>query len=365
MKIAYVLGEYPSLSETFIAREIEALRRRGFEIEIWALKAGDGARQIPEKLSSRLWAKARGAQREYSLCAPGERWAKQERANLQDVQHIHAGWASRPAYFALGAAIELGLPFSFSGHARDLWVENKGLVSKLLNAKFVSCCTREGTNYLQSLAPELANKVFYAPHGIEISNYEFQERRDKYNPIRVLAVGRLVEKKGFEELLREVSSLASCTRYHFQLTIIGDGPLRGKLQKMASVCKIADWIFFPGALSHADVIETMQRSDLLVMTSRRAKDGDRDGLPNVLLEAAACGLPIVSTRAGSIEDFLDESCAWLCNENEWSRFGELIGRAIEVRDESMRRAKNARARVEENFDIEKNIEVLINAFTSS
>ena len=368
MKIAYVLGEYPSLSETFIARDIEALRRRGFEIDIWALQAGEGAWPIPRLSTAQCLMKplsrfSSGARAKFFRHL-GTHWATTEKKALADIQHIHAGWASHPADIARGAAKALGVRWSFSGHARDLWVENEGLAEKLHKAKFAACCTREGTEYLQSLATKTAGKALYAPHGIEISKYQFKAQRKVHDPIRVLAVGRLIEKKGFEKLIVAIAALSSYPRYRFQLSIIGDGPLRAKLEKIARLYRISDSVSFCGALPHAKVIEAMHASDLFVMTSRTAKDGDRDGLPNVLLEAAACGLPIVSTRAGSIADFLDESSAWLSSENESVRFRELIGRAVEMHSDSQQHAKKARTCVEENFDVDRNVEILANAFNA-
>ncbi len=363
MKIAYVLGEYPSLSETFIAREIEALRRRGFEIDIWAIKAGNGARAIPELSVAQCLFKPL---RKFSVSARakyfhhlGTHWATQQKSALSGVQHIHAGWSSFPADIARGAAEVLGVPWSFSAHARDLWVENEGLAEKLRDAKFASCCTLEGAEYLRNLALETASRVLYAPHGIEIPQYEFRERSEEHEPIRILAVGRLVEKKGFTFLLE-----AMCSN-NFHLEIIGEGPEKSELEKLRTQLNLESRATFRGASTHGEVISAMQQMDILVMPSTPARDGDRDGLPNVLLEAAACGLPIVSTRAGAIEDFLDESCAWLCESGDAKALVETMQNAIENYQERLRRARNARSRVEENFDIEKNIAVLASALEAS
>jgi glycosyltransferase involved in cell wall biosynthesis len=366
MKIAYLLGEYPSLSETFIAREIEALRRRGFEIGVWAWRAGEGARTLPQLSSAQCLA------RPLARLAPsmrakywrhvGTHWAQIEKENLREVRHIHAGWASFPADIARGAAEVLGVPWSFSGHARDLWVEGGNLKGKLSAAKFAGCCTRSGAEYLRRLAPNAASKVLYAPHGIEINRYQYRERPEMSAPPHVLAVGRLVAKKGFEDLLCAVSLLkAECP---VNATIIGEGGKRAELEKLIVRLQLQSVVSLPGACPHEIVIAAMQRADLLVAPSTRAADGDRDGLPNVLLEAAACGLPIVSSRAGSVTDFLDEGCAWLHEPGDANALAEALRDVIGNYSESVRRAEAARARVERNFDIERNIEVLAQAFQS-
>jgi glycosyltransferase involved in cell wall biosynthesis len=358
MKIAYVLGQYPSLSETFIAREIAALRKRGFEIEVWALHAGEGARQIPVSNAARIALKLRGTG-EAHWESIGRDWARREKNALQNVAHIHAGWASFPAALARGAAGVLQKPWSFFGHARDLWVEGENLAQKISDAKFAAACTREGTEFLQSQAPQCAYKIVYAPHGVEISRYPFRAERALHAPIRVLAVGRLVPKKGFAVLL---DALRYDSLKRWQITLIGEGQQRNQLEKRIAQLRLQNRVQLRGAQAHNEVIAEMQQADFLVMPSTPALDGDRDGLPNVLLEAAACGLPIIATCAGAVEDFLDNGCAHLCEPNDALALYETMCDAEAKYGDCLHRAQNAHARVIGQFDIEKNIEVLARAF---
>ncbi len=357
MKIAYVLAEYPSPTETFIAREIEALRRDGFEIDVWALKAGEGARVIPVMCGARLMGRVRGRDRVYWQ-GVGKGWAGREGSALAGIELIHAAWASFPTDIAMGAARALGIPWSFFGHARDLWVEGEHLGEKLRAAKFAASCTRPGFELLLAAAPETSQKLFYAPHGLDLLQHQFYGDRALHDPVRILAVGRLVEKKGFDVLLKALDLLRD-GEHQFSATIIGEGPLRGELQRqMPSGLAVQ----FLGQASNEQVYEAMREADLLVMPSLQARDGDRDGLPNVLLEAAACGLPIVSTHAGAITDFLDESCARLCHAGSAQALADAITAAVVDYNESLHRSHIARARVAQNFDIEENIEVLAQAF---
>lgn len=356
MRIAYILAEYPSLSETFIAREIEALGRRGFDVDIWALRAGKGARQIPVSKMARALTKLRDDEHHWQKV--GESWARRERDLLKSVQHIHAGWASFPAEIAWGAGKVLGVPWSFTGHARDLWVEGKLLPEKLRAARFATSCTRAGARYLQSQIAESPKKVLYAPHGVEIAKYPFRAERTLHSPVRALAVGRLVEKKGFLVLLEALAQLQK-EGVPVQLTFIGEGPQRGELEKKIAQLGLDARLL--GAQAHETVIEAMQQSDIFVMPSIRARDGDSDGLPNVLLEAAACGLPIVSTREGAITDFLDESCAWLCAPGEAEALKQALQNAVQNYAQALEKARKAHERVSSNFEIERNIEVLAQA----
>jgi colanic acid/amylovoran biosynthesis glycosyltransferase len=360
MKIAYVLAEFPSPTETFIAREIAALRREGFEIDVWALKAGVGARFIPVILGARLMGQLRGRDQRYWQ-GVGKGWAQRENKALAGIQLIHAAWASFPADIAIGAARELGVPWSFFGHARDLWVEGEHLGEKLRTARFAATCTRPGIELLRAATAEASHKLFYAPHGLDLLEHQFYGDRALHTPVRILSVGRLVEKKGFGVLL-EALGLLQASGLAFSLTIIGEGPLRGELQR-----QIPDGVEvqFQGQASSEQVYEAMCQADLLVMPSLQARDGDRDGLPNVLLEAAACGLPIVSTQAGAITDFLDESCSRLCHAGNAHSLADAITAAVIDYGESLHRSHIARARVAQNFDIEENIEILAQAFRTA
>ena len=368
MILAYLLDTFPSASETFIAREIEALRRRDFEVRIFALHAGDGAQPIEapsnsvSKVKDGLNRKLRGAKYFEEL---GANWYRRERqSTLNGVTHIHAGWASHPAEIALGAAQESGLSWSFSGHARDLWVDGRDFERKLQTAVFATVCTRAGQRLLAQSAPLLAHKVLYAPHGLELSRFGFQSRAYQGDgPLKILGVGRLVEKKGFAVLLQALALLRE-ENCEFYAAIIGDGPLRDELAAQTCKLKLDDTVQLVGTQSLDEVIAAMHEADCLVLPCVEARDGDRDGLPNVLLEAAACGLPIITTTAGSITDFLDATTAYLCEPDDARSLAAGIREMAADADTTRALAASARERVENLFDIDHNIEVLASALRS-
>jgi glycosyltransferase involved in cell wall biosynthesis len=367
MKIAYILDTYPSLTETFIAREIEALRRRGFEIEIFALSAGAGAHKVllPSGRARTLGllerALTRGVRPNYWKKLGAAFWQDAQRQGLmQGVLHIHAGWASHPAFIAWGASEASGLPWSFSGHARDLFVEGASLDGKLGAARFAAACTRMGEERLQEAAPDQAHKIIYAPHGIEVGRYEFCPP-NLQEPLRILSVGRLVEKKGFSYLLQALQLLKE-QGSQFKATIIGEGPSRTALQRECVEAGLSRVVNFAGALAHDQVLAAMRDANCFVAPSILASDGDRDGLPNVLLEAAACGVPIVAANAGSITDFLDGATARLCPPADARVLAMSISETFAEAGSTLARCSAARARVEERFDVEKNIERLAQAF---
>lgn len=367
MRIAYILDTYPSISETFIAREIEALRRRGFTIDVWALRAGDGASLIPRP----LWLRLRGqwelrtepARPEYYTSVGRAMWeTAATRRALDGVEHIHAGWASHPAFIAWGLAQQSGWPWSFSGHARDLFVEGAALDAKMASACFATACTRAGHAVLTGATTQ-PHQAIYAPHGLEIARYDFA-RRAPNGRLELLAVGRLIEKKGYDVLLAALALLqeqgVDCTA-----TIIGDGPLAQALQAEAQRLEVDSRVAWTGALDHEAVIAAMHAASCLVLPSKTAADGDRDGLPNVLLEAAAVGLPIVATTAGSVTDFLNESNSRLCPPADAAALAAAVGDVGADAGRTADLAAAARAAVERDFDADRNIEIMTNAFLAA
>jgi len=331
MKIAYLLDTYPSQTETFIAREIEALRRRGFSIQIYAFHAGEGALAIPQSLAHKL--------------SP-RRWEAVGRAlDLRGFDHVHAGWANHLADVARAAAHRANLPWSFSAHARDLWVEGGDLRGKLGSAKFATTCTLAGADELR----RFGENVVYAPHGLELALYEFR-LPDLNDPKNLVGVGRLVEKKGWLDALFAAEDSDS------HLTLIGDGPQRADLELWNTATLLP-------AMPHGELIGRLRDFNCLILPSRRHKDGDRDGLANVLLEAAALGLPIVTTNAGSASDFVDETTGLLVKAGDIPALADAILRVFDEPEATVERCLNARKRVEEDFDADRNIEVLARLFT--
>ncbi len=366
MKIAFVLDSFPSLTETFIAREIAALRRHGLDIHVFALHAGTGARPItpPMPFSSLwlrgAWQKVRGGERANYFKALGAQWWRDLGDEARTFDHIHAGWASHPALLAWGAAEASGLPWSFSGHARDLFVSGGDLKAKLASARFAAVCTRAGAEHLRQISPACAEKVLCAPHGIEAGTIAFRECTPPDAPL-ILAVGRMVEKKGFGILLDALAILRA-QDFDFQAQILGDGPLREQLMARRDHLGLQSCVRLPGAMTQNEVMDIMRAASCLAVPSLVAQDGDRDGLPNVVLEAAACGLPLVATRAGAIEEFVDEKTGWLCRPGNAESLAESL-RALFTDEENTRaRCREARKKVERDFDALHNAQVLAEAF---
>jgi len=356
MKIAYLFDTYPRSSETFLQREIDALQQYGFEIDIWALKAKAPAKQIdiPPLLSlGKVFYFGRDGYFEHM----GKHWAKHQ---LGAVDHIHSAWAGHPAQIALAAAEEKGIPWSFSGHARDIWVRPRNIAAKLDSAAFATSCTHQGAEFLRSQVSANPSKVLFAPHGLPLENYPFSPRQNWHSPPRILAVGRLEEKKGFTYLL-DALKLLQDQKITLEATLLGKGTFEEQLKTQQKELNLTN-LQMKGAVPQEEVRSQMQEADLLVAPCIVGKNGDHDGLPNVLLEAAALGLPILTTPVGGTGDLINEETGWLCRPNDAQDLAQKIQQVFANPQAAFAKAQAARNDVAAHYDVMGNVKILARAF---
>lgn len=335
--LAVVLKGYPRLSETFIAQELKALEDRGFDFEIWSLRApyddrthpihGEiraRPRYLPEYLHREPLRVLRALAR--TVLMPGFRRAAATflRDLLRDrtanrirrfgqaavlaaelpagTRLLYVHFLHTPASTARYAAQMRGLRWGFSAHAKDIWtIPGWEKREKMAEALFGLTCTATGAAHLAELAPQ-PGRVALAYHGLDLSRFPPPPDRRRHGPLRILSVGRLVEKKGYHVLLGALARLPNGLDWHFEH--IGGGALEGALAAEAEALGLAARINWRGKRDQRAVIDAMRRADLFVLPSRIAADGDRDGLPNVLMEAASQKLPIVSTDVSAIPEFV-------------------------------------------------------------
>ena len=343
-----VVKGYPRLSETFIAQELLALEGLGFDIDIWSLRhPTDGAVHglnravkakayyLPEYLYQGPIRVLRGFARARRL--PGFRpllrvFLKDLRRDLTAnrlrrlgqafvlareidpaIRHLHVHYLHTPASVVRYAAILTGRSFSFSAHAKDIWTtpdwERR---EKIADAQWGVTCTRQGLQELSRIAASGdRERLALVYHGVGPGRMpEAPERRlardggDPADPVRLLSIGRLVAKKGHDTLLQALSTLPKAV--NFAVTIVGTGELKKTLQRHAARLGIADRVVFAGGLTQNQVVAALRSADLFVLPCREGDDGDRDGLPNVILEAASQGLAILSTSFAAVPEFIDD-----------------------------------------------------------
>ena len=342
--VAVVVKGYPRLSETFIAQEILALERRGIEMVIVSLRhptdrfthpihaeirspvlyLPEYLRDAPGRVLS-AWKIARtlpGYNRARSMWLADlvrDRTANRVRrfgqalvfvAELGRVRSIHAHFLHTPASVARYASAMLGIPWSFSAHAKDVWTTPEWEKrEKLADARFGVTCTRVNLEHLAALAPS-PDTVELVYHGLDHTRFPHraQERpsrdgSDPSDPVRILSVGRLVEKKGFDDLLGALSMVPSALAW--RLEIVGGGALDARLRRHAATLGIAKRMRWLGSLPHDRVVECFGDADLFALASRISADGDRDGLPNVLMEAQLLGAACIATRVSATPELIE------------------------------------------------------------
>jgi glycosyltransferase involved in cell wall biosynthesis len=363
-RIATIVKGYPRLSETFIAQEILGLEKRGIAQLIVSLrhptegKVHDLNREIaaevlylPEYLKdaparvsvARAWAKAQPgftrALKAFRADLRRDRSVNRRRRFGQacvlacelpsDIDWIHTHYLHTPASVARYAAMIRGIGWSFSAHAKDIWTTPKWeLKEKLAEATFGVTCTRANLDYLRSLttAPEKLHLVY---HGLDFSRFPPPPERSRRmdGTFTIVSVGRAVEKKGYFDLL---SALAALKDADWRFEHAGGGPLAASLKAKAKKLGIADRIAWHGAQDRAFIFDLLGRADLFVLPSRLARSGDRDGLPNVLMEAQAFAVPVLATDVSGIPELVTHGkTGWLVNERDPRGLAEAIRRLID------------------------------------
>ena len=343
--LAIVVKGYPRLSETFIAQEILGIQQAGIPYRIVSLRHPTDKKRHP--INDRIigavdylpeyayqepmrvlrgWLKARkmpGYRRAVNICWQDyrrDRTANRARRFAQamvmaaelsdDVTRIYAHFLHTPASVARYCAIMRGLPWCCSAHAKDIYTsQDWDMREKLRDMDWLMTCTKANVDYLRNLAED-PDKVNLLYHGLDFSRFpeDLPERpkrdgTDPENPVTILSVGRLVGKKGYDDLLRALAKLPESL--HWRFVHIGGGSGE-KYQQLATELGIADRCDWRGARDQKEVIAACQNADLFVLASRIEKDGDRDGLPNVLMEAQLCGLSAVSTAISAIPELIED-----------------------------------------------------------
>jgi glycosyltransferase involved in cell wall biosynthesis len=342
--VAFVLKGYPRLSETFIAQEIRSLERLGLDIRLYSMRRPtDGKRHpvhdeikapvvyLPEYLyqePARVWRSWRRARRLPGYAAARRVWRRDLARDFTpnrirrfgqacvlaaelpaEVRRIHAHFLHTPASVARYAALLRGLPWSVSAHAKDIWTTpDWELSEKLAGAEWAVTCTRAGRARLAGLAPR-PDRVALAYHGLDLARFPApdaprpaRDGGDASAPVVILSVGRAVPKKGYAVLLAALARLPQALAWRFEH--IGGGPDLPRLKAEAERLGIGARIAWRGGQAQAAVLEAYRRADLFALASRVAGDGDRDGLPNVLMEAMSQGLACVATDVSAIPELI-------------------------------------------------------------
>jgi glycosyltransferase involved in cell wall biosynthesis len=395
LRVAFVLKGYPRLSETFIAQEIAALERRGLQLTIVSLRQPTDARRHPVHdeirapllyLPEYLWREPLRVLRAWWRVRQFHSYRKIRALWLRDlrrdptpnrirrfgqalvlaaelpadVTHLHAHFLHTPASVARYAALLRGLPWSGSAHAKDIWTTPEWEKrEKLASCEWLVTCTAANRDHLAALAPPGRVELVY--HGVDLTRFSPKPSSRDGDPVVILSVARLIEKKGIDVLLEALARISPGLRWKF--VQVGDGPLKGSLDHQARTLGLSEKITWRGALTQDELLVEYRNADLFALASRIARDGDRDGLPNVLLEAQSQGLACVATRVSAIPELVrDGHTGLLVEEND----PDALARALEalIASPARRQALGAagQTRVMQTFGLDANVEPLARKF---
>jgi colanic acid/amylovoran biosynthesis glycosyltransferase len=396
-KVAYVLGRFPALHMTFVDREIQEAKRRGVNLVLVAIRPANrretsiGIRRTVEGTKYILpvhWGKFIHANLYFILtdflvyfstfCYVLTRHHHSIAARIktlfhftegvlasallrsEQVDHIHAHFADGTTIVSMVASRLLRVPYSVTAHAYDIYVQPVMLREKVTNAKFVTTCTAYNKTFLENVTGCHVNLIY---HGLDTAAFRPNLYLSRKNlcPL-LLSVGSLKEKKGFAYLIKACLLLKN-QGYNLRCEIIGNGPEQKKLEQLIVDLGLQNSVVLCGALLNREVMAKYTRATILVQASVLAEDSDRDGIPNVILEAMASGVPVVATKVSGIPEVIERGVTGLLVEPRDERdLADAIARLLDDSKLCDSLARKGRQLIEEKFDIRTNIERLIELF---
>jgi glycosyltransferase involved in cell wall biosynthesis len=398
-----VLKGYPRLSETFIAQELLGLEQSGFELVLVALRrptdkkthpVHDEIRAPVHYLPEYLHEEPRRVVAALFACMPKPGFWRGLATVFKDflkdptrnrirrfgqaavlaaewpdgAEWIHAHFIHTPASVAAYASQITGIGWTCSAHAKDIWTSpDWELQGKLVSTRWTVTCTHSGFDHLSRLGGPKSN-VHLSYHGLDLARFgPFEGSRsrrngsDREDPVRILSVGRAVEKKGYDILLKALSLLPGDLHWRFEH--IGDGDRIAGLKMLADELGIAEKIVWKGALDQKDVLAGYHVADIFALACRITDDGDRDGLPNVLVEASSQGLMSVSTNISGVPELLvDGQNGLLVPPEDPQALALAMETAIRDADYRHRLGLAAEKRVRTEFDFHSSIRQLKSLF---
>jgi len=404
--LAYILKGYPRISETFISNEILLLEQLGFKMHLFPMRrprenfCHDSVKQIqaavdylptellldlprliapnilcsvrkPKEYRSALKLACRRFQRTRKTATfkhlfQGGYLAEKHLAKNPAIIHLHGHFAHSPTSVTMFAAHLAALPFSFTAHAKDIYTSNPDqLREKIAQAEFVTTCTRHNQHYLEAINETGSTPVHCIYHGIDISLFnQTTTTKECQPPYQLLTVARMTEKKGLPTIYRALKILAE-QEVPFKHYLIGDGDDRDQILHLIKTLNLEDHCSWLGTRTHSEVIDYFRQSDLFVLGCEVAKNGDRDGIPNVLVESLAMGVPAVSTNVSALPEILIEGKTGLTVEpGDSTAFAKAILNLLT--DSELRETvrQGGKALVQDYFNNKKLITSLAAIFSS-
>lgn len=401
LHVTYLLLAYPKLTITFVDREIMILRNLGVNVQICALEKRDGLlsgyqqalkNEVMYLFPASPWAKVKAhlrwllhrpvrylstliylLTREHPTFPSHWRTLRHfnqgiyaaDRLREQRTDHLHAHFLNQSATIALIASRMLDIPYSVTAHASgELFINPMMLREKMSQAKFVATCTRYNQEYIGvSQGEEIKRKVRVIYHGLDANLYRRRQMPNTARPM-ILSVGQLRERKGYRYLV-EACGLLKQRGLDFECRIIGEGPERAPLESLIERLGLHNHVRLCGAMPQEEVIREYERASIFTLPAVLSKDGDRDGIPNVVLEAMSMEVPVVSTwHSGLPEVIEDGRNGLLVAPEDTEALARALSWLLNHPEQRVQLGHAGRETVQEKFDPERNARQLLTAFTS-
>lgn len=402
MKVAYIVSRFPKLTETFILNELFAVEQQGVQVELYPLqrerttKMHAGAEQWVKRahftpllslgiaranlsalarkpgaylraLADLLWA-ARRSPRFFTgaLAFFPKSVYLAGKMQKDGVRHIHAHFASHPTAAALVIHRLTGIPYSFTAHGSDIHRDQSMLKEKTAEAAFVVPISRFNREViLQASGGRYAEKMRIVHCGVDTGRFKRPEAASNGRAgLKLVCVGTLHEVKG-QTYLIEACRLLKERGLPFTCHFIGDGPDLAALTQQAQAAGLAGQVVFHGRLDQQAVLEHLHSADVLVAPSVPSQDGRREGIPVALMEAMACGLPVVSSRISGIPELVEDGVSGLLTEpGDAPAIADALERLGRSPDERHRMGEAGRLTVERDFDLTNSAKTLVNLFAT-
>ncbi|HEV8375816.1 MAG TPA: glycosyltransferase [Candidatus Polarisedimenticolia bacterium] len=400
-RIAYILTAFPTVSETFVEGEFRALARRGLSLDLYATRnfqeiaPGDEpatstglhverspylwSAEIPRAFFyflSRRPARTLGTLAKILIGnARSPRYLSHALAlfpkclvfarlmERRGTSHVHGTWAHYPATVAYVTSRILGISYSFAGHAGlDVLSDRTFLATKLRSARFVLTCHHSTRRSLERLVPGASPKIHTVYHGVALSEVPRPGEAPKADPPEIVSVGRLTPEKGFLYLLQACALLRQ-RGVVYRARIFGQGPQRAALQREIDRLGLQDTIALEGVVPHSRILDVLARATVVTLPSYLPPNFFQDGIANVLVEAMACGTPVVSTDYDGSRELLEGGKSGILVPEKDAR--SLEAALAEILGDSARRSELSRlgrARVEREFNREENVTRILELF---
>ncbi len=350
--LGYILKGYPRISETFISNEILLLEQLGFNLRLFPMRhprenfSHDSIKKVKAqvdylptellqefnrllipniflaakkpkefiktyKFASKKFRKNRNLATLKHLLQAGY-LTNNLLEKDKSVQHLHGHFAHSPTSVTMFTSMLSGLPFSFTAHAKDIYTSNpKHLREKIDLAKFVTTCTKHNAEYLNNLTEGCSTPIYTVYHGIDTRLFDSKGASTApAEPYQIMTIARLTEKKGLPTIYKALAILRD-KGISFNHILIGSGDDKEAVQQIISELQLQENCQLLGTQTHTQVLDYFRKSDLFVLGCEIAKSGDRDGIPNVIVESLAMGVPAISTNVSAIPEIIEHNSTGL------------------------------------------------------